>query len=83
MKPHLRSVFWVESVLGSITALLTVVTLLWHDWFEQLFGFDPDLHSGFYEWQLISALCIATTLLAALARREWFRESRLSASPRS
>jgi polyferredoxin len=79
VKHHLPSFFWIEFVLASITALLAVVTLLWHDWIEQVFGFDPDLHSGFFEWGLVIALCLATALFAALARREWCRYSRLSA----
>ena len=80
VKHHLRSVFWVEFVLASITALLAVLTLLCRDWIEHVFGFDLDLHSGLFEWELVVAFCLASMLFAALARREWYRESRLSAS---
>jgi hypothetical protein len=45
--PHgLRRRFWFESVLGSITGVLAVVTIFWHDWIETIFGADPDKGSG-------------------------------------
>ena len=38
----LRSRFWVETALGSVTAILAVVTVISPEWIEVLFGVDPD-----------------------------------------
>ena len=46
MPAGLRLRFWLESVLGSITGILAVVTLFWHDWIEAVFGADPDKGNG-------------------------------------
>jgi hypothetical protein len=70
-RPKLRSRFWVEFVLGSMTALLTVVTLISHEWIEILFGVDPDRGNGLLEWGIVVALAAATLLFALLARIEW------------
>jgi hypothetical protein len=63
--------FWLESTLALITASLAVLTLVWRDWIERVFGFDPDRHSGSFEWALVAACCLGTVALVALARREW------------
>jgi hypothetical protein len=80
MKRKLRLVFWIESVLTSLTAILTVLSVVRRDWVEQLCGFDPDAHSGLFEWKLVAFLCLATVLFASLVWREWYRESRLAES---
>ncbi len=71
MKKHLGPVFWAESILASITAFLAVLTLVWHDWIETVFGFDPDNHNGSFEWELVVVCCLVTVLFSGLARREW------------
>jgi undecaprenyl pyrophosphate phosphatase UppP len=72
--PHrLRRRFWLESILGSITGCLAVVTLFWHDWIEVVFGVDPDHGSGSAEWLVVVVLLIVTIILAACARLEWRR----------
>jgi len=76
--PHgLRRRFWLEPVLGSITGVLAVVTIFWHDWIETIFGADPDKGSGSAEWLVVLDLFIITLALAALARTEW-RRARLA-----
>lgn len=69
----LRWRFWVESVLGSITGVIAVVTIFWHDWIEIIFGADPDKGSGSAEWLVVLALFVVTVALAVLARTEWRR----------
>ncbi len=72
--PHgLRHRFWLESVLGSITGCLAVITLFWHDWIEVVFRVDPDRGNGSAEWLIVAALFIVTILLAVAARLEWRR----------
>ena len=76
--PHgLRRRFWLESILGSITAVIAVVTLFWHDWIEAVFGVDPDKGNGSAEWLVVLTLLILTAALAIGARFEW-RRARLA-----
>jgi hypothetical protein len=71
MKRHLGGSFWVESVLGWLTAFLTILTLVWGHWVEEIFGFDPDNYSGVFEWGLVIVCGIATIVFGFLARRQW------------
>ena len=63
--------FWVEAILASVTAFLGILTLVWPDWIEKVFGADPDQHSGSFEWTLVALCFIAAILFSALARRTW------------
>jgi len=38
MPSGLRHRFWLESVSGSVTGIAAIITLLWHDWIEAVFG---------------------------------------------
>jgi hypothetical protein len=73
MPSGLRYRFWLESILGSITGVVAVVTLFWHDWIEALFGRDPDKGNGSAEWLVVLILLILTAALAVGARLEWRR----------
>jgi hypothetical protein len=75
MQYSLRSTLLGKTVVASVAAALAVVTALWHDWIEQVFGLDPDHHSGAIEWELAVALLLAALLFATSARREWYRAS--------
>jgi hypothetical protein len=37
--------FWVRLALATVSAVLFLVTLAWHDWIEIVFRVDPD-HGG-------------------------------------
>lgn len=67
----LRRRFWLESVLGSFTGVLAILTIFWHDWIETIFGVDPDKGSGTAEWLVVLALLVLTLALVAVARVEW------------
>jgi hypothetical protein len=67
--------FWIESVAASFTGFLAILTLVWRDWIEGVFGFDPDHHNGSFEWEVVIVCGLLTLLFAALARREWRRAS--------
>ena len=69
----LRPRFWAETILGSATGVLAIVTLFWHDWIETVFGVDPDKGNGSAEWVLVAILLIVTVTLAVGARFEWRR----------
>jgi hypothetical protein len=69
--------FWLESVLAGVSAFLAVLTLVWDDWIEGVFGFDPDHGNGSFEWELVIVCCLVTAFCSVLARREW-RRARLA-----
>jgi hypothetical protein len=73
MPRKLRYRFWVESILATITGMLTVTTLFWHDWIEAIFGIDPDNGNGSAEWLVVVVLMSVTLVLAFSARLEWRR----------
>lgn len=71
MRRRVGVLFWLESVLASFSAFIVVLTAVWHDWIEGIFGFDPDRHNGSFEWELVAVCLVLTVLCGALARREW------------
>jgi hypothetical protein len=73
MKRRPGPVFWVESALAAVTAFLLVLTAVWHDWIEGVFGFDPDHHNGSFEWEFVALCLLLTVTLTTLARRSWTR----------
>jgi hypothetical protein len=75
MKRRVRAQFWIETIAGTLTGVLFVVTMLWHDWIEDLVGWDPDQHSGAVEWLIVGGLAVITVVLFVAARAEWRRAS--------
>ena len=73
MPAGLRYRFWLESAFGSVTGVLAVVTIFWHDWIEAVFGVDPDKGNGSAEWLVVLILLVITVALAVGARLEWRR----------
>jgi len=65
--------FWLATSAAVTTGILFLVTLLWHDWIEIVFGVEPDSGGGSLEWLIVGVLLIATVVLAVLARNEWYR----------
>jgi hypothetical protein len=74
-----RRRFWCELGLCVLSATLFAVTLVWHDWIELVFGFDPDQGNGALEW-VISALSAAGAVSFAVLARV---ELRLAAAARA
>jgi undecaprenyl pyrophosphate phosphatase UppP len=79
MPSGLRHRFWLESIFGSVSGILAIITVFWHDWIEVVFGTDPDSGNGSAEWLAVLVLFLLTAALAVGARREW-RRARLAAS---
>ena len=73
MKTGPRLWFYAESILGTLTGILFIVTLFSRDWIENIFHVDPDHGQGWVEWLIVVALALATFGLGALARAEWSR----------
>ena len=65
--------FWADVVLSGFATFLGLVTILWHDWIEVVFGVDPDHGNGSAEWIAVVVLLAIGAVAGALARREWRR----------
>jgi hypothetical protein len=68
----IRARFWIEVGAATVSGLLTLLTLFWHDWIEVI-GWNPDQHNGTVEWLVVGFLAAVTALTALLARIEWRR----------
>ena len=73
MRRHLRARFWVEAFLAAVSGVFLILTLLWKDWIEIVFGVDPDHHSGSVEWLIVAVSLAITVIFFVLARLEWRR----------
>jgi hypothetical protein len=60
----------IEIVLAAVLGVATILTVVWPEWIEGLFGFDPDGGNGTAEWGIVVVLAVATIVVAALARRD-------------
>lgn len=74
-----RARFWIEVILATVTAALLLLTLIWREWIEEVFGVGPDAGSGAWEWGIVIALALATAAFSLLARAEWKRGVALEA----
>lgn len=71
MLSQVRTRFWVELASAAITLTSALLTTIWQDWIELVFGVDPDHHSGSLEWSIVAILALAGLALSLLARHEW------------
>jgi hypothetical protein len=74
----MRRRFWLETGLAALSGCLGLLTLVWRDWLEGVFGWDPDRHSGAVEWYIAATFLAAAVVLSLAARRE----VRVAASPK-
>ena len=77
---NLRWRFWIESALAVLAVLLAVVTIVWPDWIELVFGIEPDEGNGSLEVMITVGavgLAIAFSLLAGF---EWRSRAKLRAT---
>jgi hypothetical protein len=81
MNKRLPASFWMELALATASGVLGLLTLVWRDWIEGVFGWDPDHHSGSVEWLLVAVLLLTAFALGALARRDWRRQRTVAAEP--
>ncbi|MDT0478919.1 MULTISPECIES: ABC transporter permease [Streptomyces] len=68
----------IEAVAAGLCGLLFLVTLIWPDWIEEVFGVDPDQHSGALEWAIVALALCATLTFSLLARGEYRRARTLT-----
>jgi hypothetical protein len=60
----------LEVSVALLASCLAIVTLFWKDWIE-VFGIDPDNHSGALEWALVIGLFVLAGVLWVAAAIEW------------
>jgi hypothetical protein len=63
--------FRLSAVLTVVLAGATVLTAIVPDWLEEVFGVDPDGHSGAVEWALVLVLVVLTVAAAATTAVQW------------
>jgi hypothetical protein len=73
MRQQLRRRFWIEIAIAAASLGLLVLTMLWEEWIELLFGVSPDGGSGELEWAITSVVVVLTVASLVLARLEWRR----------
>ena len=69
----LRRRFWIELGLGLASGAMLLITAVWPDWIEEVFGVDPDGGSGALEWAIVIVLVVCALTLPLMARVEWRR----------
>ena len=68
-----RPLFLAEVLLAGLCAALALLTAVWPDWIEAVFGADPDQHSGEAEWLIVLGLAALAAVSGLLARGQWRR----------
>jgi hypothetical protein len=66
-----KFLFALESAFAGGSLALALVTLLWKDWIEIIFGIDPDKGSGSFEWFVVAALLALAFICGVAAVAEW------------
>lgn len=73
----LRRRYWIELGAVSAMALVFAITITHSAWIELVFGVDPDMGSGAFEWALAAGLTLAAVAVILSMRYEWLRAKRL------
>jgi hypothetical protein len=76
---QVRTRFWVEAAFAATSTLLLLMTVVWPDWIELVFGADPDHGDGSVEWLIAVLALLISATFSALARAEW-RRTRVATS---
>ena len=61
----------LEFTLAIVSVALLVLTLVWSDWIEGVFGLDPDHGDGSFEWVVVGSTAVAAIVFSLLAARSW------------
>jgi hypothetical protein len=61
----------LETAIALFAGILGILAVFWHDWIEGLTGWDPDQHSGAFEWLIVAVLLGIAAVVGAVARRDW------------
>jgi hypothetical protein len=71
--PAVRWQFSATLVLGGVSAVLAVLTLIAREWIEIVFGVEPDRGSGSLEWAIVVITAVTAIVCLGYARVEWRR----------
>jgi hypothetical protein len=71
LEKGMRKRFWIEAALAGLTGILLIVTLVWKDWIEIVFGVEPDVGSGELEWLIAFGFLLATVIFSLAATWEY------------
>lgn len=66
-----RTRVWIEATLAALSGIFFLLTVLWEDWIEIVFGIDPDNGDGSAEWKIAIGAAVLTVVFVVLARIEW------------
>jgi hypothetical protein len=75
MRARVRTRFFVETALATLTTILFVLTLVTREWIEVVFGVDPDGGDGSLEWAIVGVLFAVSVIFSVMARIEWRRRA--------
>lgn len=71
MRKSSRARAWLATVSAVVGLGLCLLTLVWSEWIELLFGVDPDRHRGGLELLMAGAFLVSSVVLGRLAGRDW------------
>lgn len=77
---EVRGRFWVEAAVFVVDFAVLIITVVWRDWIEVVFGVDPDHGDGSLEWLIAFGLLVVASSTFAVARHERRRIDRLGPS---
>ena len=78
MRRHLPARFWIETMVAVVGFALLLLTLVSHEWFEELTGYEPDGGNGAFEIVLPLVL-LAIAASSSIAARRVYRRTPLTA----
>lgn len=58
----------IEIILSALFAVMAILTAVWPDWIEEVFGVAPDAGSGALEWSIAAGLAVLALASGAYAR---------------
>jgi hypothetical protein len=68
-----RTRFRIELGLAGLATVFLILTVVWEDWIEIIFGIDPDHGDGSAEWFIAGGAAVIALVFFVLARMDWRR----------
>jgi apolipoprotein N-acyltransferase len=68
-----KVLFGFEVALACGGFIFAVITAIWQDWIEIVFGVDPDEGSGSLEWLIVAVSLTVAVTCGVAARAQWQR----------
>jgi hypothetical protein len=74
----LRRRFWLEAIMAALSGFFAILTVVYKEWIELVFGIDPDAGNGSLEWAVVGVFALAFVFLALRARTDRRRLTAIS-----